>query len=459
MKQACGDLNGDPSLPINPGVDSFDYPCAPPLLKKVSCDYPSIPVPDQSDDTIPAEPLRALSAYPGLKACVSEASGDFTQRMSMQQSALHWGDPDASRKMHAFVATVEPMERPLRVIHVGQCLVRAGIERWLYGLLRFASPQHLKFLRCVVTSPLYDPQVLRELPVPVELGGRESVRRAAQDCDILLVSGPAEVGDWLANCRPPLCVGVAHGTAIWSRRVLEGCRPVLDHVVAVSQAVQDSVCEGFPSSVIYNGIDTTHLAPSVSRDELRARFGFTQEDFVLGSVMRLSVEKHPEVLVEAIARLPRRFKLLLVGWGTLRAKLLNLANDLAPLRCVITPADQHVGDYYRAFDAFCLPSLSEGFGLATLEAMFCGLPVVTTPTGFAPELLVEGVQYLACQSEATSIARVIKRLATYPEWAANLGREAQRRAERFGFATRMCREYESLLIRLWQTRSSHPSSL
>jgi glycosyltransferase involved in cell wall biosynthesis len=350
--------------------------------------------------------------------------------------------------------SVPALRHPLRVIHVGQCLVRAGIERWLMGLLRFSSRERLNFLRCVVTSPLYDPEVVRELPVPVEVGGRDSVRRAARDCDILLVSGPAEVGGWLADCRPRLCVGVAHGTAIWSRQVLEGCRPVLDHVVAVSRAVQRSVCEGFSSSVIYNGIDTEHLAPSLPRHEIRAKYGLTPNDFVLGSVMRFSVEKHPEVLIEAIARLPQHYKLLLVGWGNLRTKLLNLANDLAPLRCILTPAEKHVGDYYRAFDAFCLPSFSEGFGLATLEAMFCGLPAITTRTGFAPELLEEGVQYLACESQPEAIARAVQRLADYPHWAATIAREGQQRAEQFGFATRMCREYEATLLHLWQTRQA-----
>lgn len=349
------------------------------------------------------------------------------------------------------------LTRPLRVIHVGQYMVRAGIESWLKSLVRYADPQKLNFVRCVVTSPLSDPRVMREMPIPVEVGGRDSVRRAAQDCDILLVSGPGEVASWLTDVRPTLCVGVAHGDAIWTKNILDRCRPAFDHVIAVSRTVQERVCQGFSSTVVYNAIDAAHLTRTKSRAEARARFGFGPDDFVAGGVMRLSSEKHPELLVEAIAKLPRRFKLFLVGWGALRQKLLDLANDIAPLRCVIAPAEEHLGDYYQVLDAFCLPSDSEGFGLATLEAQFCGLPVITTRTGYAPELLDDGVHYLQCELNSASIARQIARLEANPRWAESIGREGQRRAEEFGYATRMCREYESLFENLFRNRSVHKS--
>lgn len=350
-------------------------------------------------------------------------------------------------------AEEEPAQLPLRVIHVGQYLVRAGIESWLKALMRFADPRRLRFERCVVTSPLADPRMIREMPVPIEFGQEASVRRAAQDCDVLLISGPAEVAGWMGNQRPPLCVFVAHGDGVWSRNILDRCAPVVDHVVAVSQSVRARVCRDLPCTVIYNGLDTTHLTRSATRQEVRTRFGFADGDFVLGSVMRLSGEKRPERLIEAIARLPRRYKLLIVGWGSLRQKLLDLANDIAPLRCVIVAAEEHLGDYYGALDAFCLPSESEGFGLATLEALFCGVPVITARAGFAPELLLDRVQYLLCDGSAAEIAGAVERLAKCPAWAAGLAQEGQRAAEGFGFANRMCREYEDLLARLWRDRA------
>jgi glycosyltransferase involved in cell wall biosynthesis len=347
--------------------------------------------------------------------------------------------------------TGPPMHnRPLRVIHVGQFMFRAGIESWLKSLTRYLDPNVIDFQRCIVTSSISDSKVIRELDVPVEIGGKDSVCRAARDCDILLVSGPAEVADWIKDCPPPVCVGVAHGDAVWTRTILERCAEIWDHVIAVSQAVQEQVCDGFESSVIYNGLDTAHLTRSAPRNEIRARYGFSDADFVIGSVMRLSSEKCPELLIESLAYLPRNCKLLLVGWGPLRPKLLEMANTIAPLRCVITPAEKHLGDFYNSFDAFCLPSRSEGFGLATLESLFSGIPTLTTKTGFAPELLIDGIHYLQCESSGRAIADQILKLVQQPMWAAALAQAGKRRAEEFGFATRMCRDYQSLLTRLWQ---------
>jgi len=346
-----------------------------------------------------------------------------------------------------------PAAKPLRVIHVGQFLFRAGIESWLKSLSRFADKRRLQILRCVVTSPVNDVRVMREFDVPVEVGGRESVRRAARDCDVLLVSGPADVAEWLGEIRPRLCVFVAHGDGPWTRQIYDRSATVFDHVIAVSRGVQQAICNGIASTVIYNGSDVSHISRSESRNETRLRHGFTDSDFVVGSVLRFSPEKRPEKLIEAISRLPARFKLLLVGWGPLRPRLLELANELAPGRCAVVRADSHLGDYYHSLDAFCLASQSEGFGLATLEALLCGLPVVSTRTGFVPELLLDRVHCIHSDPDAESLAGAIQMIADHPDWSAGLAREGRRRAESFGFASRMCREYEELLHRLWAERA------
>ncbi len=344
-------------------------------------------------------------------------------------------------------------ERPLRVIHVGQQMLQAGIEMWLKALVGSLNPDLIRFERCIVTSTFNDPQMIRAMPVPVEVGGAPSVRRAIDDCDVLLMSGPAELADWANGVRPRLGVFVAHGDSVWTRRILESSAPIVDHVIAVSQRAKRETCYGFPTTVIYNGVDTKHLTRSEERGAVRQRFGFAPDDFVVGSVMRLSPEKCPELLIEAISRLPKRYKLLLIGWGVLQQKLLDIANRIAPMRCVIAPANSNLGDCYSAFDAFCLPSASEGFGLATLEAMFCGVPVVTTDSGFAPELLLDRVHYVQSAGDPTAISNAFATIAEQPSWAAGLAAEGKSAAEGFGFASRMAREYESLLHKLWCERN------
>jgi glycosyltransferase involved in cell wall biosynthesis len=77
---------------------------------------------------------------------------------------------------------------------------------------------------------------------------------------------------------------------------------------------------------------------------------------------------------------------------------------------------------------------------------------VSTRTGFVPELLLDRVHYVQSEGDAESLARAVAMIADHPDWAAGIAREGRRRAETFGFASRMSREYELLLHRLWAER-------
>jgi glycosyltransferase involved in cell wall biosynthesis len=338
----------------------------------------------------------------------------------------------------------------LRVIHVGQSMVRAGVEQWLKGLIRFLNPRRVRMTRCIATAPeLIDPQVMGEMGTPVEVGQAESVRRAAADCDVLLCWGPADLGRWLNGSRPKLCVFVAHGEGIWTRRILEGCAPVIDHVVAVSDRVRQRVCNGLPSSVICNGVDTTHLARSRSRQATRRALGLTEGDFVVGYVGRYSPEKRPHVILEAVAHLPEPFKVLMVGWGGLQSELQRLASILLPGRCTFATARDYLGDYYHAMDALCMASEVEGFSLVVLEAMMCGVPVMATPVGCVPDVIVDRVNGIIIPGTVDSIGAAAQLLARYPAWARGLAHEARQFAEKNGHARLMAQQYEDLLERLW----------
>jgi glycosyltransferase involved in cell wall biosynthesis len=343
--------------------------------------------------------------------------------------------------------------RPLRVIHIGQSFVRAGIETCLKGLIRFLDPRRVQIVRCLVTpTQNYDPQVAAELGVPVELGGRERVRQAAHEADILLCWGPRELGTWLADCRPPLCVFQAHGEGPWTRWILEGCASILDHVIAVSGRVKESLGAGFPVTVIPNGVDTAHLARSRSRAQVRTALGFGPEDFVLGYVGRFSQEKRPQRVIDAVARLPRTYKALLVGWGPLYGSLLQEANDRIPGRYAFVTAAHDVGDYYAAMDALCLLSVEEGFAMVILEAMFCERPVIVTPVGCAPEVIRDRVIGLIVSGTPDSVCAAVEQLHDHPHWARGVAAEGRAYAEQEGHARTMARRYEDLLVRLWQQK-------
>jgi glycosyltransferase involved in cell wall biosynthesis len=347
-----------------------------------------------------------------------------------------------------------PARDPLRVIHVNVAMFPAGIDKWLTALVRCSDPRRVKFLRCVVTGDHIDRKQIARVGVPVEIGRRDSIRRACEDCDVLLVSDPGETPDWVEDVQAKLCVFVAHGEWSWSRARLDWMAAVVHHVVAVSSGVQRAVCGGYPSTVIPNGVDPRHLTRSRPRVEVRASLGFRPDDFVLGFVGRFAPEKNPFAVIEAVARLPLHFKLLLVGYGPLRDALIERANLLIPGRYEVIRGEDDLGDLYAAMDAFCLVSHTEGFGLVIMEAMMCGKPVIVGNVGMVPDVITDRVNGMVVRGDAESIREAASLLDAHPDWAACLGREAFRYAEGYGFASTMADRYADLLESLWAARTS-----
>jgi glycosyltransferase involved in cell wall biosynthesis len=337
--------------------------------------------------------------------------------------------------------------------HVGQSMLRAGIENWLKDLVRFLDRRRVQMVRCIATiTSEIDPSVVAEMGAPVEVGGADCVRRAARDSDVLLCWGPPELGQWLADLPPRLCVFVAHGEGWWTRHLLDGCKPVLDHVIAVSSRVKDRVTDGFPTTIIPNGIDLGRLARTRPAAVVREELGFQADDFVLGYVGRFSGEKRAHLLIDAVARLPASFKALFVGWGYLGSHLLEYANACIPGRYAFVKATNDVGDYYAALDALCLPSTQEGFGLVVLEAMLCERPIIATEVGCVPELIVDRVNGLVVDGTPESIRDAALLLRGNPAWARGLAAQGRADAEARGQARTMARAYEDLLLGLWNQK-------
>lgn len=379
-----------------------------------------------------------------LMTVPAQSSPVYIQRVDPAGSEMEPASSIASGS-----ATSSTTRRPLRVVHVGPCFTRGGAENHAIDLARFLDPSRVRIEKCIVTNPdMLDAVVAADMPAPVELGDEPAIRQAAQQHDVLLFWGMM-LDSWLADCRPPLCVYLAHGDSYWTHDLLVGSRRVVDHVVAVSQGVQRKVCHGFPSSVILNGIDTSRLSQTRSRQQVRASLGFQPDDFVLGYVGRLSPEKRADRVLRAAAELPRNFKALIVGWGPLRHELFELANNLIPGRFAFVTADRHLGDYYQALDALCLLSEFEGFALVVLEALMCGRPVIATPVGSVPETIIDRVNGLVVDGEVDSVCRAARLLAEYPAWARGVAAEGRTFAEQHGHAWRMARQYEQLFERLW----------
>ncbi len=386
---------------------------------------------------------------------VGQSFGEHSlEVLSLEAQSIEAQSIEAQCSAAALYSGSPLAERPLTAIHVGPSLIRGGAEQWLVDLLRFLDPKKIRILRAIATEAnLTDANVTADLPVPVEVGQAESVRRAARECDILMSWGLG-LNDWLRDCRPRLSVVLAHGEGAWTGNALKNSDQVVDHVIAVSPSVKDRCCNGFPTTVIYNGVDCSRLGRTRPRDAMRASLGFGPGDFVIGYVGRYSVEKHVSILVDAVALLPSHFKLLLVGWGAQRLPLLEHANALIPGRYAMTTGWTYLGDYYAAMDAFCLVSETEGGPLVMLEAMHCARPVVVTSVGSIPEIIKDRINGVVVTRDPLSVAAAVMQLARHPEWARGIAAEGKNYAEEHGNARRMAVEYENLFQRLWREKQA-----
>ena len=209
------------------------------------------------------------------------------------------------------------------------------------------------------------------------------------------------------------------------------------------------------STVLYNGVDCEHFAPSpVGAQSLceRRRLGIDPESFVIGSIGRLKPEKNQAVLLEAAAELRLRSipaHLLLVGEGVLREQLEHRAEQLR-IRPFVTFAgvQRDVRPALAAMDVFVLPSTHvETFSNAALEAMAMGKPVVLSRIGGAEEMVDEGVEGMTLHAAdlRESLAPALAHLHEDAQRRERMGQAARKRVVREFSLQAMVDRYASLI--------------
>lgn len=178
--------------------------------------------------------------------------------------------------------------------------------------------------------------------------------------------------------------------------VITFCLNESDVVTAVSRSLRDDTYTHFNTNreiqVIPNFIQTKRMAIE-DIDDIRARYANPGEP-VLCHVSNFRKVKRVEDVLKVFARVNSRIpsKLLMVGDGPDRYKLEELCTKLD--LCSRVKFIGKVRDTQAVLeisDLFLLPSETESFGLAALEAMAVGVPVISSNTGGIPEVNVHGI--------------------------------------------------------------------
>lgn len=183
--------------------------------------------------------------------------------------------------------------------------------------------------------------------------------------------------------------------------------------------------------VVHCGIDPSHFVPEARRAD--------PGPVDVLCVGRLVPEKGQAVLLEALRLLDERgvdAHVTFVGDGPRRQALEAIAerSGLGD-RTTFTGAvsQDEIRAWYGKADVFCLPSFAEGVPVVLMEAMACGIPVVTTRITGVPELVEDGVAgLLVAPGRADLLADAVAELAADPGRRARMG-EAGRAAVTAGF--------------------------
>jgi glycosyltransferase involved in cell wall biosynthesis len=172
-----------------------------------------------------------------------------------------------------------------------------------------------------------------------------------------------------------------------------------DATIAVSPRVRDRLIswgvEQRKIRVIPNGLDFERFAfDPEARETARAEFGIGPKDFVVGSVGRLHLHKRHDLLLEATVPLLRRGSwLLLVGEGSERSRLQRLVREAGVgHRTIFAGEREDIPQLLSTMDVFAAPSQEETFGLAAIEALASGLPVVVAECPALDGFEVKGVR-------------------------------------------------------------------
>ncbi|HXL22187.1 MAG TPA: glycosyltransferase family 4 protein [Candidatus Dormibacteraeota bacterium] len=179
--------------------------------------------------------------------------------------------------------------------------------------------------------------------------------------------------------------------------------------------------------VVANGVDGGSFSPAlrlVRRESARLERGIRPSDLVLLMIGNDWATKGIHTILEAMLLLAAAPVRLLVVGGDVREPYAAAAAKLGLLdRCIWQPAGGNVLDCYAAADVYVSPSREDSFGLPVLEAMACGLPVITSVAAGVSELVKDGVDgfVLRDPGDAQALAGLLTRLYQDSSFRAAIG--------------------------------------
>ncbi|WP_348678601.1 glycosyltransferase [Alcanivorax profundi] len=298
----------------------------------------------------------------------------------------------------------------VRVIHIFTSLDFGGVETHALTVARNAHCSNNEIYFCALGSGGAVSNELEKLGFPVYclncsgkipdieviynlLGLLARIKPGVVHCHGSEANFHGLISAWL--CRVPVRIGEEIGIPRHSRlaKLVFKMVYVFSHrVIGISDAVRDwlvnsSEVPARKAVKIYNPVELifTERLSSERRE---------YDVFKVGYVGRLEEVKNPLALIRSVALLKEKnvpVKLFVVGDGSQMESCIALCSDLSLIDEVeLVGYSNNPRSYVSQCDIYVQPSLSEGFGIALVEAMGCGVPVLATKVGGAPEIIDHG---------------------------------------------------------------------
>lgn len=377
---------------------------------------------------------------------------------------------------------VEAVNAPIRVLHLGSPSGLFGAERWILSLASHLDPRRVESIVGVVNDAHYDDVPLcrearRRGIATIVIDGFGKVNVAAvRELRRYLVDNRIDIlnthfyktdliGLLAARGTGCLVVSTPHGWAVrpspalWLYEKLGKLSlAFMDAVVPLSKSLMESFrwTPGLSGKLhlIENGVDLLEARQQVEIDAglvaLRA-----SGRLILGYIGRLEAGKDLETLLRALAgEAPRHWHAMLIGEGDHGGRLRALAVQLG-----VTDRVTFVGyredrlTFLKGFDAFVLPSRSEGIPRCIMESMAAGVPVVASDIPGCRNLIDGSTTGLLFPvGDEHALRECVVRLAGSADLRASIIVGASSLVEARFSCERMAREYESLYERLIRQR-------
>lgn len=226
-------------------------------------------------------------------------------------------------------------------------------------------------------------------------------------------------------------------------------------IVCVSENLRDEIARRLrlnPSrcAVIPNGVDVNVFRPGHDAT-LRTELGIPADTLLVGSIGNVRAPKAYDVLLRAASILVKqspRVHFVIAGEisGALGQQILQLRQELGiEAYTTFLGLRSDIVTVLRNLDIFALSSRTEGFSIACVEAMACGIPVVATRSGGPQLILDDNTGILVEPNSPEDLARAIQKLAQSVSLRKQLSTAGPRRVNEHFSLGRMLAAYEAML--------------